>query len=180
MKTRLVFLSLALLVTPVVAQEATGKKKRTRGRGNSANFVLKQFKDAELTDEQQAKVKELAKGFGESSMAMRKEAGLTDEVMKKRAAAQKELKDSGMKQKELTKAINEKAGLTTEQAEVLKKSNALRVQLMVKVFAMLIEEQQAKLPERIQTMAKRNAKADSKGEGKGKGKKKKKDGQDGV
>ncbi|MEM0926540.1 MAG: hypothetical protein AAGJ83_10920, partial [Planctomycetota bacterium] len=169
MKSHLLCLTIALLVSPAVAQE-TKKRDRAGGRMNPANFVLKQFKEADLTDEQEAKIKELAQAYGKETLAMREKVGLTAEIMKKRAAAQKELKESGLKAKELAQAVNEKAGITKEQAAVLQKSNTLRIQMIVKAYAMLTADQQGKLPERIQTTAtKEPAKGKGKGKKKGKG-----------
>ena len=83
----------------------------------------------------------------------------------------KELRASGKKPGEIFAAANEKAGLTEEQTEVLKKSNQMRTKVMKEAVAMLTDDQKAKLPEQVTKMLKRN----EKGPGKGKGKKRKKD-----
>ncbi|MEO1618422.1 MAG: hypothetical protein AAFV88_21395 [Planctomycetota bacterium] len=182
MRSRFLSFSLALLVTPCLiqsatAQDATGKKKdRAAARNNPATFVLKQLKDAALTDEQEAKVKELAKETAAAAKKVREEAGVTPEIMKKRAAVQKEMRDSGKKPQEIFQAVNEKAGLTKEQSEAIKKANQMRTQLLKKAYAMLSEDQQAKLPERVQKMATRKGMAGKKGKGKGKKKDAKGDG----
>ena len=63
--------------------------------------------------------------------------------------AQKELKEEGKKPGEVAKLANEKAGLSKEQAEAMKKINLMRTDLMKKAVAMLSEEQKAKLPKQM-------------------------------
>lgn len=163
-------LTVALAIcTSVGAADAPEKKKKKNAgnRNNPAMNIMKQLADVELTEEQQSKIKEMAKESMAALKAAQKEAGITPEVMKKRAAAQKELKDSGVKGKELAQAINEKAGLTEAQAAGMAKISELRSTMMKGAIALLTDEQKAKLPERMARMAKAGK------AGKGKGKKKK-------
>lgn len=176
MNKTLLGLAFALLCTTVVvAEDAPEKKKRNNqgaDRANAATAILKQLDAADLTDDQKAKIQELAKKSMTEMRAVRKEAGITPEIMKKRAAAQKELKDSGKNPAELMAAVNEKAGLTEAQAQAIKKSDASRKALLKGAFALLTDEQKEKLPKRL-------TRAINQGDGKkgdaakGKGKKKK-------
>ncbi|WP_145419764.1 hypothetical protein [Planctomycetes bacterium K23_9] len=148
------------------------KKKNAKGnRGASmAGQLIKQLKPVGLTDEQTKKIKELAKEPTELAKKIREEAGLTPELMKKRTAAMKELKDSGKKGKEMNAAVNEKAGLTETQIAAFTKMNEARTKFQRAAMALLTDEQKAKVPEKMQRMLK--GPADRKGKGKGKGKKK--------
>jgi hypothetical protein len=157
----------AVMVAPVSADDARTKKKkgkRDRQRG-MATQLIKRLDAVKLTDEQVGKIKELGKVANQKAKEIRAEVGLTGELMKTRAAAQKSLKDSGKKGKQLMAAVNEKAGLTEEQAKALKGVNGIRMKLQKDVIALLSDEQKKDLPEKmLRAQAKR----------KGKGKKKKK------
>ena len=163
-----------LLVSPVMADDAVKtRKKGAKGkRGASlAGQLIKQLESVGLTDEQKKKITEMSKEASEASTKLREEAGITQELMKKRAAAQKELKDSGKKGKDLVAAVNEKAGLSETQVAAFTKLNASRTKFQRSAMALLTDEQKAKVPERLQRLLK--APGGKKGKGKGKGKKKK-------
>ncbi|MCA9138536.1 MAG: hypothetical protein KDB00_17315 [Planctomycetales bacterium] len=174
-KTMLGLAFALLCTTVVVAQDAPDKKKKSAdgaGRPNAAATILKQLKDAELTDEQTAKIQELAKKSMAEMRAIRKEAGITPEIMKKRTEAQKELKDSGKKPAEMFAAVNEKAGLNEAQIAAIKKTDASRAALLKDAVALLSDEQKAKLPKRV-TQAGKQGDAKKADAAKGKNKKKK-------
>ncbi|MEO1527959.1 MAG: hypothetical protein AAFX06_21205 [Planctomycetota bacterium] len=160
-------LLLAVMVSPVVAQETDTKKKK-KGRGNPTAQLMRQFKDVEFTEEQKGKVDALAKEAVAAMKTAREEAGITAEMLKKRAAAQKEMraKETDQKPAQLMKAVNEKAGFTEKHAEGLKKANTIRQKWIKDVVGLLSEEQQSKLPEKLLQAAKR--KSPKKGAGKGK------------
>ena len=99
---------------------------------------------------------------------MRDEAGITPALMKKRVEAQKSLKDSVKKGKELQAAINEAAGFTEAQSAAFAKVAEARTAFQKQVIALLTDEQKENLPQAM----KRLSAADS-GKAKGKGKKKK-------
>lgn len=157
----------AMLVIPAVADDAKKerKKKGSKGARTAAMQMMKQLEVVGLTDEQTTKLKELGATADEAMEALRNEAGLTKELVKKRTDAQKELKGSGKKGKELAAAVNEKAGLTEQQAAAFASLNAARMKFHKEVVGMLTDEQKAKLPEKMMRMMKS-------GKGK-KGKKKK-------
>ena len=170
MKTVAALALAAMLVSPVMAEdEAKGKKKKAKGnRGNStAMQLIKALAPVGLTDEQTTKIKELGKASSEAIAKIRKDSGLTPEVMKKRTEAQKALKESGKKGKELAAAIAEKAGLSEAQIASFKKMNEARMGFQKSVIGMLTDDQKAKLPEKLQRFAKA-------GQAKKGGKKKKK------
>ena len=153
----------AIIVLPATAQDEQ-KKQRRRGNNRMATQFLKQLEPAKLTDEQLAKVKEMAKEATEKMAALRKDAGITPELMKKRTAIAKKMQGSDLKAKERTAAINKEAGLTEAQAAVFQQTNQSRVEFQRKIFAMLSDEQKAALPEKLQKSLK--------GGQRGKGKKK--------
>lgn len=162
-------LAFAMLCTTVTAaDDAPAKKKKgNRGRNAPAAQLLKQLKDVELTDEQKTQIQALAKKSMGDLQAARKEAGITPEVMKKRAEAMKELRASDKKPADVVKAANEAAGLTESQVAFFKKQTEQRAALLKGAVALLTEEQKAKLPKRM-TQAR-----GKQGAGKGTGKRKK-------
>ncbi len=163
-------LTLALVVT-VSADDAKPKKKGERAGGKNAGVaqLLKPFEAVDLTEEQTAKIKALGKAMNEKSEAIREEAGITQELMKKRAAAMKEARESGKKGKELAAEVDAKAGLSEAQVNAMKKVTELRQKFMQDAVALLTPEQKENLPARV----KGAGKAEGKEKAKGKGKKKK-------
>ena len=160
----------AFLVAPAMAadDDAKGKKKKgQRKNASPAMSLIKQLEPVGLTDEQVTKIKELGKTSLAAMKQAREDAGITPELMKKRAEAQKGLKDSGKKGKDLQAAINEKAGISEAQAAVFAKLGQSRQKFQRDVVALLTDEQKGKLPEKM----KRLLKAPGKNAG---GKKKKK------
>ncbi|MGB7347093.1 MAG: hypothetical protein WBD20_22910 [Pirellulaceae bacterium] len=160
-----------LLVSPVMADDAVKEKKKNakgnRGAASPAMQLIKQLEPVGLTEEQTTKIKELAKASAAADKALREEAGLTPELMKKRAEAQKELKDSGKKGKEMAAAVNEASGATEAQAAAFAKLNESRMKFQRAAMALLTDEQKANVPEKLQRMLK------AAGGEKAKGKKKK-------
>ena len=143
----------AILTTPAFAadDEADSKKKgkQARGRQNAAAQIIRQLKDVDLTKDQIAKIKELGVKVAADMKSIRSEAGIDNELIKKRAAVVKAMKDSDKKGKELQAAINKEAGFTEAHAEAMKKVNAARMKFHKDVVAMLTDEQKEKLPARL-------------------------------
>ena len=160
-----VALAAMMIVPALAADEAKNAKRKGKGKEARQNFVtmqvLKTLKPAELTDEQTKKIREMGKVVSAKVLEMREAAGITPELNKKRAEAQKSMKESGKKGKELASAVNEAAGFTEAQSDAVKSMNETRMAFQKKVIAMLSDEQKAKLPKRLTS------------EGRGKGKKKK-------
>ncbi len=150
-------LSLALTMT-VTADDAKPKKGAKGGGNPAATQMLKQFEAVGLTEDQIAKVKEVAKKMGAESKSILEGAGITPDVMKKRAEATKAMKDSGKKGKELAAAVDKEAGLTEAQAEAMKKVAELRMKYQNEVIGMLTQEQKDKLPARLTGGGKPDAK----------------------
>jgi DNA polymerase II small subunit/DNA polymerase delta subunit B len=165
----------AMVAAPAFGADDEKKKERKGKKGAAARSasaqLLKQLEPVGLTDEQVAKIKEIGAKSQAELKAARAEAGITPELQKKLAAAQKSMKDSELKGKERMAAIHKAAGLTEAQATALKKSNELRMEMHKQVIAMLTAEQKEKLPQNL----KRLAGAKKGGAKKGEAKKKKKD-----
>ena len=162
-------LMVALVAAPVFAQDDSATKKKRKGQRDQQNVAMqtiKQLEATKLTDEQIAKIKELAKPVNAKIKGLRDEAGFTPALLKQRADAQKSLKDSGKKGKELQAAINEAAGFTEAQSAAIAKVNEARTAFQKQVIALLSDEQKENLPQQLKRVA--NAKA-----GNAKGKKKK-------
>ena len=153
-----------VVVGPSSAEETKKKKKGAKGgRQDVAAQLMKRLDGVTLTDEQTEKIKELGKSFTAKMAEAKKAAGITSELMKKRAEAQKSLKDSGKKGKELMQAVNEAAGFSEAQVKAFEQQNSMRQELMKSILALLTDEQKQNLPASM-----------TRGEGKkGKGKKKK-------
>ena len=151
MNAKIFSLVIALVFATVsVAEETPAKKKRRGGAAgnNVANSVLKQLAKVELTEEQKTKIKELAKKSATEMKAAREEAGITPELMKKRAAALKEVRESGEKKKmaDALVEVNKKIGLTEEQVAAFQKTSSARAELVKSAIALLSDEQKEKLP----------------------------------
>ena len=156
-----------IMVAPAFAQDdAATKKKRAqrgqRGQRNAAVQVIKQLEDAKLTDQQVAKIKELGKSVAEKMKAIRDDAEITPELVKKRAAAQKALKDSGKKGKELMEAINREAGYSDAQVAAMKKITEVRLAFHKNVVGLLTDEQKENLPPALKRAAAAGKKANAK------------------
>jgi Spy/CpxP family protein refolding chaperone len=157
----------AMMVCPAFAAEKEKKGKRDgAAQQNPATVLMKQLADVGLTNEQTTKIKEMGKKIMADMKAMRDEAGITPEITKKIAEAQKSMKDSDQKGKGRMAAIHAAAGLSEAQIASITKVNEARMKFQKDVVAMLTEEQKAKLPEQM-------TKALSRGGEKAKGKKKK-------
>ena len=117
----------AIMAVPAFAQDDTAtKKKGQRDQQNVAMQTIKQLEEVKLTDEQVAKIKELGKTVNAKMKELRDEAGITPALLKKRAEAQKSMKDSDKKGKDLQAAINEAAGFTEAQSAAIAKVNEAR------------------------------------------------------
>ncbi|NND99832.1 MAG: hypothetical protein HKN47_21130 [Pirellulaceae bacterium] len=165
----------AMLAVPAMAADDEKAKKKgargARGAATPAAALIKQLEPVGLTEEQVAKIKEMGKASAASMKQIREDAGITGELMKKRSEAQKSLRDSGKKGKDLAAAVNEKAGITEAHAAAFQKLNEVRMKFNREVLAMLTDDQKANVPDKMQRLLK--APGGDKAKGKGKGKKKK-------
>jgi len=164
-------LALAALISipAFAADDAKEKKKKkgNKGQNNAAGQLLKQLEDVGLNDEQVAKVKELGKDAAAKMKKIRDDAGITNELQKKRQEVAKAMQDSEKKGAELAEAINKEAGFTEAHGKALKLCNEVRMEFHKAVVAMLDDDQKSKLPARMKRFT-----GDKKGKkkgGKGKG-----------
>ena len=166
----------AIMATPALAaDDAKKEKKGKKAQPSPTAALLKQLEPVGLTDDQVAKIKSIGTAAQEAMQAARKEAGITRELQEKLAEAQKSMKDSELKGKERAAALHKAAGLTEAQAAALTKANELRTKMNRDVFAVLTDEQKAKLPEKLQRLAGPGKGGAKKGDAKKGGAKKKKD-----
>jgi hypothetical protein len=155
----LVMLLLVAIVAPVFGEDHLNKKKGKRNRQRSmATNVIKRLDAVNLTDEQGVQIKELAKQADQQVKEIRERAGITRELLKARAAAQKELKSTGKKGKELIAAVNEKAGYTEEQKQAFTEETQVRAKLVLAAIGLLSDEQKANLPRQMQRTLERSQK----------------------
>ncbi len=115
--------------------------------------MLKQLEPVGLTDDQVAKIKSIGTAAQEAMQAAGKEAGITPELKKKLAEAQKSMKDSELKGKERMAALHKAAGLSEAQAAAMAKVNELRTKMNKDVYAVLTDTQKENLPEKLKRLA---------------------------
>lgn len=139
----LLLLGLVLAVaSPLFA--ADEKKKKKRKQPNLAAQTLKKFAKAELTEEQQGKVKALAVEHGPKIATARKKAALSAEQKAARSKALKDNKAAGKKGKEARAAVDAAAKLTDEQKAALVETRKASAAYNAAVVALLSPEQRQK------------------------------------
>jgi hypothetical protein len=127
--------------------EAKPKGKKQQGQLSVVDQFLKQLEPAELSDEQKAAAKEILGAVQKDVAAKRTEAGITPEILKKRAAARKEGNEAGKKGAELKKHVEAAMGLTADQLKVLDETEKALTKAKQEIGKKLSPEQIAKLPE---------------------------------
>ena len=138
----LLLLGLVLAVaSPLSAADEKKKKKR---QPNLANQVIKRFAKAELTDEQQAKIKALAAEHGPKIAAARKKAALSDAQKAARRKALKDNKAAGKKGKEARAAVAAASKLTEAQQAAMEETRKASAAFNAAVVALLSPEQKQK------------------------------------
>lgn len=145
-------LTLAGLVFAGVASaqdEAKPKGKKQPAQLSVVDQFLKQLEPAELNDEQKAAVKEVLGAVQKDVASKRTEAGITAEVLKKRAAARKEGTEAGKKGAELKKHVEAAMGLTADQVKVLGETERALAKAKQEIGKKLSPEQLAKLSEQV-------------------------------
>ena len=154
----------ALLLSPVMAEDAKAKKNKPNARKEQPAVQLP--KEITLTDEQKTKVAELEKEYAPKMKEQREKLDkvMTEEQKKARQEVMKEHREKGKegkKGKELAQAIKDAMKLTEEQQksydEADKKVTALRLEILEKVKPLLTDEQKAKLPKRPEARKKKAA-----------------------
>ena len=141
-------LLVAAMVVPAVAQEKKKKKKGARQPQQIAQ-LMKRVEAADLSDEETAKVKEIAKQFAGklAEVAAKRREAVGPDAMKAMNEARKAAADAGKKGAELRKAAM--AALTDEQkaalAETQKAQTAVMKEMQSKIVAAVGEEKAKKL-----------------------------------
>lgn len=149
-------LAICLITNFSSAQDEEKKKKKGKRQGgrNIATQMMARFKNVGLNEEQQAKMKEIIKGYAGKIMEMRKEqfAAFSPEARKARQEAGKKARAEGLKGKALQEAIDKAAPIKEEVAakmkEITKKMAGMQKEMREKLMAVLTDEQKAKLPKR--------------------------------
>jgi len=136
----LVILLMAVVAAPLAAQQQNKKKKQP----TLAQRTLKRFAKAELTEEQTAKIKELAAKAEPGLAAAKKKAALTAEQRTAMAAARKKGTDEGLKNKALRDATQAAAKLTDEQKAGVIEQRKLTLEFNKATIGLLSEEQRTK------------------------------------
>ena len=140
------------LVSGLSAQDEEKKKKR--GGNQMTKALLRPFAKAELTDEQETKIKDLLKANRESLMKLQKEANniLSDEQKQARRDAQKAAKEKGLKGKKATEFIMGEIKLDEETVakmkETTQKLSEARLKFQKEVYSLLTDEQKSKIKNR--------------------------------
>ena len=135
----LVILLMAAVAAPLAAQQQKKKKQPTL-----AEKTLKRFVKAELTDEQTAKIKELATAAEPKLTAAKKKAALTAEQRQAMTAARKKAADDGLKGKAGREAVQAAGNLTDEQKAGVAEQRALTLEFNKATIGLLSEEQRTK------------------------------------
>lgn len=161
-------LGLAILVMPLLAEDAKPKKKKGAGKKQTVRPVAameKQLAALDLSDDQKKKTDEILAKYNEKFAAVQGKNPLSKEQRQARKEAMDKAKAEGKKGPELKAAVDAAVILTAEQEEAQQKAQAatkeLQASLKKDVSEVLTAEQAAKLSSK----------------GKGKGKKKKQDAQ---
>jgi hypothetical protein len=149
-----VVMLVAAIAGPALGTQEEQKKKKKSDRGQAQNAavtnLLKQVGDAGLSEEQTAKVKELAKGANEKLTAIAKERTelIGADGQQKINEARKAAQADGKKGKDLQEAINAALNLTGEKAaqykELQAKQQSVVTDLRKAVSEVLTPEQREK------------------------------------
>ncbi|MDA8744287.1 hypothetical protein N9N28_06630 [Rubripirellula amarantea] len=145
--------------------EKPGKQLKRQQKSNVAKSLLALLEPVGLDDTQTEKITAMGEELDAQTKTLKEDASLTSELLKKRRAAMKSMKDSELKGKERMAAVNEAAGLTEDQAKAFNQSMAKERQFRTSAIALLSDEQKTKLPEQLTKFLNKP--------GKGKGKQKK-------
>lgn len=146
--TNLLSLVLALVVAAPLFAADKERKKKPRKKPDPAARVLKRLEKAELTDEQIAKVKELAAKVAKETAECRKKAAPTPEQQKARKEAMEKAKAEGKEGRELFAAARDAVKLSPYQEAAMKEVRKAQDAMMKEIMGMLTDEQKAKVGKR--------------------------------
>ncbi len=134
-----------LIANNAMSQQKANKKNQGDPSARMVATLMKGLEPAELTAEQKKEIEELYTKAAKEVAAKRKEAEMPANLTKKRADAAKEAKESGLKGKKLQAAIDEKLGLTKEQAACWTSTTEMLAKAKLSVGKLLTAEQIAKV-----------------------------------
>ena len=163
-KSILTLLAVVALLVQSVSLNAQEKGDKKDPAKNMVTQFMKQLEKAELKEEETNKIKEMFQKVAKDVAAKRTEAGITAEILKKRADAQKSAKEEGKKGKDMQEAVEKAMGMTADQTKVFRETEEMLAKVKVEIGKTMTTEQIAKLPEQAQNAFKEKV-------GKGKGKK---------
>jgi len=146
--TNLLSLALALVIAAPLFAADKERKKKPRKKPDPAARVLKRFEKAELTEEQVAKVKELAAKVAKETAECRKKAALTPDQQKARKEAMEKAKAEGKEGRELYAAARDAVKLSPDQEAAMKEVRKAQDAMMKEIMGMLTDEQKAKVGKR--------------------------------
>jgi len=151
--------SLVLAAAPAVSQDASTakKKKGVDPQTATVNQMMKQLEIAELSAEQKEKVQAMMTKTASEVFALRKEKGVTPEMMKSRNEAAKKAREEGKKAKEVREIGLAAMGATEDQIQCVIKTEEMLAIVKVEIGKILSDDQKAKLPKQLQTAMKEKA-----------------------
>jgi colicin import membrane protein len=139
---------------PAAAKKADGAKKaaakkaaaKKRAPGAQAvNALLKRLSAAELSDEQVAKIKEIAKEYAPKLVEARQKQGLSKEQVAARKAALEKANADGIKGKARAEAVAKAVNLSEDQKAAQAQVREVLAALNKAALAVLTDEQRAKI-----------------------------------
>ncbi len=147
---------LGLIVTAncFAQDDARAKKQKAKALKSSTKQIMRQFKAAELTDEQKEKATAIIEKHIDSVIEARKasEGLLSDEQKEKRKAGIAAAKEEGLKGNKATNAGIAAMGLSEEKLKEFKQSRnkvkAANAKISAAIKELLTEEQIAALPKK--------------------------------
>jgi len=139
-------LTLAFIIaTPLMAEDKEKPKKKKVKKHGAVTKLMKSLAKADLTDEQQEKIKELGKEYGPKIATGIKKAALTKEQKNAIHEAQKKAKEDGLKGKARHAAIDAAGNLSDEQKAALAETVRQKQEFRKAAFALLTDEQKEKV-----------------------------------
>ncbi|MEQ8789025.1 MAG: hypothetical protein RIC55_22120 [Pirellulaceae bacterium] len=127
---------------PAAKKPAEGKRD---GGGQVVNAVLKKFAAAELSDDQVAKIKEIAKEYAPKLAAVRQKQGLSKDQQAAMKAAREKAQADGLKGKAAAEAVAKAVELSDDQKAARAEIQELTAAFNKAALAVLSAEQQAKV-----------------------------------
>ena len=164
----------AFLSTGAFAQDEKKKKNKNQKNTTQARLtkqLMSNFSKVEMTDDQEAAAKKILSEGMKNLVAIQKEveAMFTKEQRQKRNEVMKQMREDGVKGKEVTEKANKAAGMDAAAmkkfAELKKKQNQAATQLRKKITDLLTDDQK-----KAMRAGQKKGKAGGKAGGKGKDK----------